>query len=536
VPLFFALLKSEVTLEIAVQTFNKTRGKEILIVFFCLLIGFTLRFYTFDQKSLWLDEVHTYNDSRDGIKGQFEFYKANPTYLHLPLFFILTHLFYPFTQPERDLRIIPLIFGTLSIPMIYLLARQFSASIALPCTLSLTFMVYHISLSQEGRFYSMLLFFAITGLYFFLKHLEDKKWRSLLFVTFSFTVMFYTSYSSIPFIFLSQLLWFYQINGIDWKRRLSSSLVLNGTLLLFCLPWILFIILNYRGQSFITESLRTQDLGSLWNTLHVILHDWVPHTLLIIISVILLIFFPIFSKNWRNATILMAFLLLPIGGLYFYCKLNSITHFITSRYFISFLPIFLIVLFLSLGSFGKKLKRFERFFRLELLFIIFLVASNLFILPFYYRSEKQDFRGLATYLKSHIQDGDKVIVGSIGYIAGLLHYFGVSPQGRHYLLSTQRVSDEEVEYKNSLIIQNKRFIISYSNTYWVQYAFEGSRLWIVVDKDTSQKFKKLPFSVLKGYFDGSFLNFDRFPTDASMYLFLWNPHSPEEKGIDMALE
>jgi len=41
---------------------------------------------------------------------------------------------------------------------------------------------------------------------------------------------------------------------------------------------------------------------------------------------------------------------------------------------------------------------------------------------------------------------------------------------------------------------------------------------------------------LKGYFDGSFLNLNRFPTDASMYLFLWDPKSPEERGIELPIE
>jgi hypothetical protein len=43
-------------------------------------------------------------------------------------------------------------------------------------------------------------------------------------------------------------------------------------------------------------------------------------------------------------------------------------------------------------------------------------------------------------------------------------------------------------------------------------------------------------AVLKGFFDGSFANFDRFPRDASIYLFLWDPKSPKEKGIDMPIE
>ncbi len=98
-------------MEIKLQSLDKIKKKEILILCLCVLIAFALRFYTFDQKSLWIDEIHTFNDSRDGIQNQLKYYKENPTYLHPPLFFVLTHSFYPFTKPERDLRIIPLIFG-----------------------------------------------------------------------------------------------------------------------------------------------------------------------------------------------------------------------------------------------------------------------------------------------------------------------------------------------------------------------------------------------------------------------------------------
>jgi hypothetical protein len=52
----------------------------------------------------------------------------------------------------------------------------------------------------------------------------------------------------------------------------------------------------------------------------------------------------------------------------------------------------------------------------------------------------------------------------------------------------------------------------------------------------ARKIKGSSPSVFKGYFDGSFLNFNKFPTDASMYLFLWDPKSPGEKGIDIPIE
>jgi hypothetical protein len=109
---------------------GKIKRKEFLILFLCTIIGFALRFYTFDQKSLWLDEIYTLQDSRDGFKGQLEFFKENPTYLRAPLFFVLTLQFYPFTKPGRDLRIIPMVFGTLSILLYYFLSKSFSSGMA----------------------------------------------------------------------------------------------------------------------------------------------------------------------------------------------------------------------------------------------------------------------------------------------------------------------------------------------------------------------------------------------------------------------
>ncbi len=514
---------------------KKIGQREILIMILCLIVGFALRFYTFDQKSLWIDEIHTYNDSRDGIQNQLKYYKENSTYLHPPLFFVLTHSFYPFTKPERDLRIIPLIFGTLSIPMIYLLSRSFSPHIALLCTISLTFMTYHISLSQDGRSYSLLMFLGMAGLYFFMKHIQTSKKRYLLLVALFFSTLFYTSYSSIPFIALSQMLWFYRVNKEAQKPTLSSFFLLNGLILLFCLPWILFVGLHYQGQPMM-DPLHTESPGSFWHIMYGVLHDWVPHTPLMIVSVILLILFPIFSKFRRNAIILLAVFVLPIGGLYLFCKLLNITHFVTSRYFLNFLPLFFISLYLSLHAIEGRFERIKKYMRLKFLFVILFIASNLVILPFYYRAEKQDLRGLVQYLKNQLQNRDKIFVATEGYIPGLLHYFELYPEKRHQVIPIWTDSEKIIEFKKPFIYQNKIFTIFHSKTCCSQYIADGSRLWIVVGKFHAKKIKEESPSVLKGYFDGSFLNFNQFPTDASMYLFLWDPTSPGEKGIDMPIE
>ncbi len=519
-------------------TFNasekRANSKKLIMLVFCLVIGFGLRFYNFDQKSFWVDEVHTFNDSRDDLKGQIKFYQENPSYLHPPLFFVLTHQFYPFTKPERDLRILPLIFGTLSIPMLYLLARSFSPSIALPCALSLTFMTYHISLSQEGRSYSLLMFLGMAALYFFMKHLTTSKRRYLIPAALFFSTLFYTSYSSIPFVVLSQVLWFYRPSEEAKRPALSSFFILNGLIFLFCLPWIIFLAAHYTGQTMM-DPLHTENPGSFGYILYGVLHDWVPHAPLMIVSALLLILFPIFSKFRKNALILFAVFVLPIGGLYSFCKLLHVTHFVTSRYFINFLPLFFIALFSSLDAMEMRFEKLRRFLRLRFLFVILFIASNLIILPLYYRSEKQDFKGLVAYLKSHLREGDKIFSAEVAYFPPILHYFGAYPEGRHHIVPFWKVSGE-IEHGKSFIYKNRKFTIYHSKICCSHHVADGSRLWIIVGKSNARKLKANTPTVFKGYFDGSFLNYNRFPTDASIYLFLWDPSSPEEKGIDMSIE
>jgi len=514
---------------------EKLNRKEVIFLILCLIVGFALRFHTFDQRSLWMDEFHTFNDSRDDLKGQIKFYKENPTYLHPPLFFILTHFFSPFTKPERDLRIIPLIFGTLSIPMIYFLARSFSPPIALLCTVSLTFMTYHISLSQDGRSYPLTLFIAMAGLYFFLRHLKTSRKRYLLFSSFLFSILIHLSYSSIPFVVFSQVFWFYRINEERPRDRFSSFLLFNGLILLLCVPWGLFILLNYKGQA-LMHPLHTEAPGSFLDITYWIIHDWVPHVPLMIVSALLLVLLPFLSRKRRNAFIHLAVLLLPIGVVYFFCKSFNVTHFISSRYFISLLPLFLISLYLSILSAEAKFEKVRRFVRPGLLFLVLFLTSNLVILPLYYRSEKQDFRGLVTYLKTQLREGDKIFNASIGYTAGILHYFGAYPEGRHQIINYKMQSGTVTESRKSFTFQDRIFTIYYSQDCCFQYVADGSRLWIVVGKREAKKIKANSPAVLKGFYDGSFRNFRKFPDDGSMYLFLWDPKSPQEKGIDLRIE
>jgi hypothetical protein len=376
----------------------------------------------------------------------------------------------------------------------------------------------------------------MAGLYFFARHLQTLRRRYLIPAAFFFATLFYTSYSSIQFIILSQILWFYQLREDNRKPPYSSFLIFNGIILFLCLPWLLFLGLNYHGQSLI-DPFASQDLGPFSAMISGILNDWVPHLPLIVISIVLLIVFPFFSKNRNNAFILLGVFILPIGGLYFYCKLLNFTQFITSRYFINFLPLLFIALFSSLSAIKGKFDKLNKLIRLDLLFIVLFIASNLVMLPLYYRSEKQDFRGLVNYLDGQLRNEDKIFVKTLTYIPGILHYFKVFPQNRYYEIPFEwKTPGKEFEFRMTLASQGRVFGIYHSNIPYDQYVADGNRLWIIMGKEAAKETKKSFPCVLKGFFDGSFANFRRFPSDASMYLFLWDPKSPGEKGIDMPIE
>jgi uncharacterized membrane protein len=512
---------------------SNSKRKEIIILILCLLIGFALRFYTFDKKSLWIDEIHTFNESRDDLRGQLRYYQENPTHLQLPLFFILTHIFYPFPKPERDLRVIPLIFGMLSLPMIYLLARSFSPRIALSCTFALALMTYHIHYSQEGRVYSLTLFWGMVGLYLLMKYLESSKRRYLLFAGLTFSLLVYFSYSTLPFVLLSQLLF------IEGAESNLNALSLHNHPKWVDLPFLcpLVSLCHYElPRSTYYGSLTVQEIGPFSSLFSAVLNDWASSSILAIVSVALFILFPFLANNKRNSFILLALFIVPIGGVYAYCRLFHVTQLITSRYFINFLPLFFIALFMSVDALETIWKPSKRILNPRLLFLLLFIGSNLAILPLYYQSEKQDFRRLDSYLYSQLQDGDRVFVRSNTYIPGILHYFGIYPKGRHYQNSFYWINEKIYEISVPLSFQDRRFTIYHSNHCCDQYVADGKRLWILVGKEAAKEIQKNSPAVLKGYFDGSFSHFRRFPSDASMYLFLIDPKSPGEKGIDMTIE
>jgi hypothetical protein len=395
-------------------------------------------------------------------------------------------------------------------------------------------MAYHISLSQDARPYPLLTFFGMLTLYCFMKYRETSKKIYLFGTALSTAFLFCTNYTSLPFILLFQLLWFYPV-GQDKKIRLSSFAALNGLMFSFCMPWVLFILLHYKGLP-ITGPDWKDKAGSFWTIASGVVKDWVPLAPLAIASVALLILLPFLSNNRRKGLIFLALLVLPIGAISLFCELFGVLHFVSSRYLVTFLPIFLIAVYFSLDRLQIRFNALKRVVRLKPLFLFFLIASNLMILPLYYRSEKQDYRGLMNYLKGHLREGDKIIAGNPVYMGVMLHYLGIYPEGRQYAFPAWKSPEGELEHRVNLKFQDIPFMIIHSKSHWFSYLSEKNRLWLVADKENAKIIVQRLRCGFMGRFDGRAFNMVRFPSDASIYLFLCDPLSPQERGIDIPIE
>ncbi len=97
--------------------------------------------------------------------------------------------------------------------------------------------------------------------------------------------------------------------------------------------------------------------------------------------------------------------------------------------------------------------------RLKLLFVILFIASNLMILPLYYHSEKQDFKGMVSYLKANLRDGDKIFVTDLAIFRGYFIILGYIQKAG--IISFHFGKRGEMNMENPLFIKTKIYHLSF---------------------------------------------------------------------------
>jgi uncharacterized membrane protein len=168
------------------------KPREVVIIGFITLFAGALRFFRIGFENLWLDENWSLLFASNKIP---EIISVVATLdVHPPTYYILLHSWMSIFGPsELALKSLSVLFGILSIPLFYLLARKFfkfkDATIA---TILLALSSYAVEYSQEVRMYSMLVLTTIFCYYAFLDFLEDSNIKTQSIYLFSVLILIYT--------------------------------------------------------------------------------------------------------------------------------------------------------------------------------------------------------------------------------------------------------------------------------------------------------------------------------------------------------
>lgn len=148
------------------------RKIEPYFIFTIILLGAFLRIYRLGTKSLWFDEVITYEDAL----LPYSFWKK----AHM-LYFLMVRFFLHFGHTEFWIRLTSALFGILGIPMIYLVGKTIfdDKRIGVLSALVIALSMHHLRFSQEARYYPALFFFSALALYLFVLFLKRKSLVSL---------------------------------------------------------------------------------------------------------------------------------------------------------------------------------------------------------------------------------------------------------------------------------------------------------------------------------------------------------------------
>jgi 4-amino-4-deoxy-L-arabinose transferase and related glycosyltransferases of PMT family len=185
-----------------IQVTDRLTPQSTLVLLFALTaIGFYLRFNNLGDRSIWFDEAVTsyaaiglLEHGTPVLPSGIEYTRALlNTYLIALSFNILG-------ISEFSARIVSVIFGTFTIPLVYLLGKELGKRIGLIAALMITFSAFEILWAREARMYAQFQFFYLLTAYLFYMGLKKDNSKLFLFSGISFIFAWYSHVFSLLFI------------------------------------------------------------------------------------------------------------------------------------------------------------------------------------------------------------------------------------------------------------------------------------------------------------------------------------------------
>ena len=239
------------------------RARVILLLI--VLLGAGLRLFRLDSQSVWYDESFSVAHSVRPLARLFQIVihdRVQP-----PLHYIALHEWFHIAgYGSMQARLLSAVFGTLSILLLYLLARRFTDSVAsLVAAFLLAISQIAVYFSQEARPYAQAQFLSLFAALMFLWFLEEPDLRRTMAFALVSAALLYTHYYGAGTLLALGMYWL--IFRRDYSPLVLRRLALVVVLVMVAyLPWI--VALQAAGRLNTQHLVRTSRPSSVRASLY----------------------------------------------------------------------------------------------------------------------------------------------------------------------------------------------------------------------------------------------------------------------------
>ena len=379
------------------------------------IAGLLLRFYNLGGNSLWLDEASTLTFARQTLAGIWESTAGGE--FNPPLFYWLEHGMLLFGESEFVLRLLPALLGVLTIPVVYLVGKEFrDRDVGLIAAALLAFSPFHIFYSQEARAYAPMLFFFSLALLFYVRASRSDETRSWVFFGLFSAVAFWMHfYAIVPVAVL--ILHALVTRAGDIRRDLRSArnpVISVVAFVAASLPLLIVTVNLFLVRTSSAPTFGVQGFDVVYQTLLQV--SGFSDLVMAAFIVLFLVGVAVTWREDRNGALLLVFMMvLPlVASLALSSRMPMIP-----RYLIYLLPVY----FVGIASAYPALYALVKDGRAVYLAVAAAVLiSTPFLATYYTTPQKNDWRGFSAELSGMTGAGDIVVVLP-PYMAQPLDYY-----------------------------------------------------------------------------------------------------------------
>ena len=213
-------------------------ARRTLLLIIIIAIAAALRLSSLGRQPLWLDEA---TDASFAARPFWDCLFAE--HVHPPLYRTLLHfVVLEFGDSAAAVRFLPALFGILTIPATWLLARRLVPKTELMAAALVAASPFLVFFSQENRNYSLFILLAVLASWAFVRFQQERRGLALYCVL--AILLLYTHYLALLVLLAHEVVywWHLRYRVFDWMLNRLAIFVAF-------LPWVLWMEQQYRNES-----------------------------------------------------------------------------------------------------------------------------------------------------------------------------------------------------------------------------------------------------------------------------------------------